>query len=249
MTHIADIPLKIKEAMASACSDMLMFAGTPSKVINTEYLFTVNVAKAITRLNGYHADPYQVSLEHGTKKFAKDCLYPIIFGNSLKRGSSIFRRGTPKIDRNGRIDVTVYIDHPNNAYLGAQPLCAIELKAFNPQRKLVIDDLKRNLEYFRLSGPTGNSVLAFTIFAALHSFTKYGDEIQVRLNESETKAKYEKWVSELGNLNDINVDIETFTVSKELLGCVFDEGEYQVLDTASRHHFVGAIVRFSKKSN
>lgn len=240
MPHISDIQQKVKEAMVGACNDMLEFSGTPSKKINAEYLFTVNVAKAIARLNCYYADPYKISLEQKTKKFSKDCLRPIVFGHPLNRGSTIVHKGIPKIDRHGRIDIAVYIEPPNNGYLGVQPLCAIELKAFNPQRKVVVDDLKRNLEYFRLSGPTGGSVVTFTLYAALHSFTKHGDENQVQCNENKTKAQYEKWLSELGRLDDIEVDIETFTVS--------DDGEYQLLDTDSCHHFVGAIVRFSPKS-
>lgn len=249
MNLISDIQTKVREGMVGACADMLAFVGSPSTRINAEYLFTVNVAKAITRLNCYHADPYRIFLEQRTKVFAKDCLHPVVFGHPLKRGSTIFRGSTPKINRNGRIDVAVYVDYPNNGYLGHQPLCAIELKAFNPQRALVIDDLKRNLEYFRLAGPTGSSVISFSLFAALHSFAKHDDEQKVQSNEEKIKAQYQMWLSELGPLNDVDADIESFTVSKELLGEVIDEGEYKVLDTDSRHHFVGAIVRFTKKSN
>lgn len=235
--------------MVGACADMLTFVGTPSIKINAEYLFTLNVAKAIARLNYYCAEPYKILLEKKTKVFAKDCLHPIVFGHPVNRGSAIFRGGTPKINRNGRIDVAVYVGYANNTYIGHQPLCAIELKAFNPQRKPVLDDLKRNLEYFRLTGPTGTSVISLSLFAALHSFTKQNDEQKVDSNEKVVKAQYQKCLSELWPLDDVGVDVEAFTVSKALLGEIIDEEEYKVLDTNACHHFVGAVVSFTKKSD
>jgi hypothetical protein len=245
MKHMLAIQEKVREAMLGACNDMHEFIGSPSKRIDTEYLFTVNVAKAISKLNDYPADPYRIFLEKGTKEFARDCLNPVVFGHSLKRGSTIFRKEKPNSRRNGRIDVAVY---KNGYFDDGRPLCAIELKAFNPPRKLVIDDLKRNLEYFRISGVTGNGALEFAIFAAFHAFTKHEDERQVQCNERETKKRYEKWLSELGRTDDVSIDIETFTVSKELLGEVVNEVDHQVLDTSVRHHFVGVIVRFSSRS-
>ena len=251
MPHLTNIQQKIREAMVSACKDMHEFTGLASIEINAEYLLTVNVAKAIARLNSYYADPYQIFIEIGTKRFARDCLRPIVFGNPFVRESTIFRRGTPNIKRNGRIDVAVYVDKPNNSYIGAQPLCAIELKAFNPKRKLVLDDLRRNLEYFQISGLTGRSIIEFTMFAALHAFPKHKHRAdhQIQRNEHDTKVKYEKWLSELGRTDDVHIDIDAFTISKELLGAVVDEDDHQVLDTNACHHFVGIIVLFLSKSN
>ncbi|CAG0984712.1 hypothetical protein ANAEL_01952 [Anaerolineales bacterium] len=247
--HSSNIQQKVKEAMVGACEDMLTFTDDPSRKFNAEYLFTVNVAKAITRLNCSHADPYKLFLELSTKKFTRDCLRPLVLGHPLKRGSTVFRRGTPKINRNGRIDIAVYVDEPNRNNFGAQPLCAIELKAFNPQRKFVLYDLMRNIEYFRIAGNTGSSVLNFSLFAALHSFLRPADEKQVQNNEFQVKKQYEKWILDLDNTDDVNVNIDVFTVSKELLGRVVDEGECQILDTDACHHFVGVIICFSKKSD
>lgn len=235
--------------MVGACEDMLNFTDEPSRRINAEYLFTVNVAKAINRLNSYHGDPYRIFLEKSTKHFARDCLKPVVFGHPLERRSTVFRKDTLRIERNGRIDIAVYTDVSNNGYMGEQPLCAIELKGFNPQRKLVINDLKRNLAYLRVSGNTGSSVLGFSLFAALHDFDKHDSEAHVQENEAQVHNLYKVWLAQLGNMSDIKASIEAFTVRKELLGRVTDEGEYEVLDSAARHHFVGVIVCFAPRES
>lgn len=164
------------KAMKRACDDMLRFSGEPAKRLNAEYLFTVAVAKELAGLNRYHGDPYRIYLEKKTRDFAKDCLHPVKFGNSMQRGSITRRTGVPKLSRNGRIDVAVYEDVPNNGYLGHQPICAIELKGFNPARALVLEDLKRNLEYFSVKGNTGSSVLGTALFGALHSWSMVGTQ-------------------------------------------------------------------------
>jgi hypothetical protein len=244
-----EITQQVKEAMLGACDDTLNFTDEPSAKFSAEYIFTVSVAKAVNRLNGPPGDPYKIFVEKSTKQFSLDCLPPVIFGHpfSKTRRSTTFRpQALTKKElgriQNGRIDVAVYVDIPNNGYLGMQPLCAIEVKGFNPSRKLVLEDLKRNLAFFRIAGDT--SVLGFSIFAALHSYNRYADEEQIKKNEHETKLKYERWLSELGSTEGMEIGVETFTVRKEIVGRVLDEGEYKVLDTDARHHFVGVIIHF-----
>lgn len=235
-------------AMRSACEDMLRFSGKPAQPINAEYLFTVAVAKQIDKLNGYYGDPYKIFLEKSVSEFAKDCLFPIkITRSSMKPGSSILRSKVPKID-NGRIDIAVYQDIPNNGYVGHQPICAIELKGFNPARLKVLEDLKRNLRYFRLTGETGHSVLTSTIFAAFYCWKKSGNESEENDKVENLKINYTSWLSELGPVPDIEIRVNTHSVRKDLKGTVVDEGEYQVLDTDTIHHFVGITVEFRPKS-
>jgi hypothetical protein len=243
-----DIRQKIEDAMVQSCNDMLRFTDEPSRKFNSEYLFTVNMAKKISRLNGPNADPYKIYLEKATRVFAKDCLAPVILGHPEKRGSTTFRRHTPNIRRNGRVDVAIYIDVPNNGYFGAQPLCAIEVKGFDPQRKRVVDDLKRNLEFHRVRGATGGSVLEFSCLAALHSFRKVEDEDQAKRDIDSVRSKYQRWLAEVGNIDDIDCEIDPFTVSEDRIGRVLDEGEYLALDVDSMHHFVGVIVTFKPKT-
>lgn len=237
----------IVNAMVRSCADMVGFTDNPAKPINAEYLFTVNVAKELRKFNFGPGDPYRIHLEERTKVLARRCLYPVRFGKPMVRGSTRFRRGTPKINRNGRVDIAVYEDLPNNGYMGHQPVCVVELKGFNPQIRSALLDMKRNLEFLRLSGNTGRSVLRFTVFSALHKFGRSTDEQKAQANEDELLTKYRNSLAQLGNLDDVKVEVQVQTVSKELVGRVLDEGEYKVLDTSAVHHFAGVMVTFSAK--
>lgn len=231
-------------AMKRACDDMLRFSGEPAKRLNAEYLFTVAVAKELDGLNGYYGDPYRIYLEKKTRDFARDCLHPIKFGNPLQRGSIKRRTDVPKLSRNGRIDVAVYEDVPNNGYLGHQPICAIELKGFNPARTLVLEDLKRNLEYFSVKGNTGGSVLSTALFGALHSWSKVGAQSEEEAKAEELRSKYVGWLSELPKASNIFSSVTVHQIRQDLVGEVVDEEDYQVLNSDTIHNFVGIVVEF-----
>ncbi len=237
---------QVVAGMRSACEDMLRFSGEPARPINAEYLFTVAVAREIDKLNSYYGDPYRIYLEKSTKKFTRDCLLPIKFGNPMKRDSSIIRRAIPKID-NGRIDIAVYQEISKNGYLGYQPVCAIELKGFNPVRSLVLKDLKRNLRYFEVTGDTGGSVLTSTIFAALHCWDKTEDEYEENKKVEKIENLYRSWLSELCHSPSVDTLVKAHSISKDLEGEVVEEVEYQVLNTDTIHHFVGVTVEFRAK--
>lgn len=236
---------KLREAivagMKRACEDMVSFCDQPQVQFNAEYLFTVATAVAINKLNGPSADPYEIHIEHATKFLERDCLPLISRGRDpLKRGGSVFRphHPIPKVSRKGRVDIAVYVDGSKAGYFGNKPHCVIELKGFNPGRKLILSDIRRNLEFHRLSGATGKSTLNLSFFGALHS--KNPDQFE--MNEGHIKKKYEGWLAELGPLPDIVAEIHTFNVSHDIHGRIFDEVDEQVIDNSSRHHFIGAIV-------
>lgn len=237
---------KVISGMRSACDDMLRFSGEPARPLNAEYLFTVAVAKQIDELNSQYGDPYRIYLEKSAKEFSRDCLLPIKFSHPMKGRPSIIRRKPPNFD-SGRIDIAVYEDIPNNSYMGHQPICAIELKGFNPARTLVIKDLKRNLKYFGVTGETGGSVLQSTIFAALHYWNKTGSESKEAKRVKDIEDRYKSWLTELSHTSSVDIDVKAHTIRKELVGAVVDEGEYQVLDTDAKHHYVGVVVEFRAK--
>ena len=232
-------------AMKFACDDMLRFSGDPTRRINAEYLFTVAVAKQLDKLNSHYGEPYQIFLEKKTRDFARDCIPPVRFGNPMQKGSSRIRKGFPKIDRNGRIDVAIYQVIPNNDYLGPQPVCAIELKGFNPTKNLVLKDLKRNLEFFSLTGSTGASVLCTTLFGALHSWSNIATECEEKKKYEALRAQYEGWLSQLQKVSNVNSAVTVHEIRKNLEGEVVEDGGYLVLDTDCRHNFAGIIVEFS----
>jgi len=238
---------QVVKAMKTACEDMCRFSGERAKPINAEYLFTIAVAKQIDKLNSYYGDPYRIYLEKSRKELSKDCLLPVKFGNPRKKGSTVFRDNKPQIDNKERADIAVYEDVTNNNYIGYQPICVIEVKGFNPLRKLVVKDLKRNLEYFNITGKTGNSIIKSTLFAALYSWEKIKSEDGEPQKILDLKQRYTSWLSELGNLSHLDVKVTAHSVSIDSQGEVTDEGEYEMLNTDTIHHFVGVIVEFRAK--
>lgn len=239
----------VVNAMKRACDDMLRFTGEPARQLNAEYLFTVAVARQIDSLNGYYGEPCRIYLEKKTREFARDCLHPIKFGTPLQRGSARIRRGAPALSRNGRIDIAVYEDIPNNGYLGDQPICAIELKGFNPTRKLVLKDLKRNLEFFYLSGRTGGSVIESALFGALHAWSTVGSKAEEERKALDIKSKYENWLSELPDSPSVEKRVSTHQIRQDLEGEVTEQGEYSELNSDTIHNFVGVIVEFRPIEN
>ncbi|HJW18911.1 MAG TPA: hypothetical protein VJ499_17395 [Flavisolibacter sp.] len=238
----------VKSGMKQACHDMYSFTDQPELTFNAEYLFTVATAKAIDTHNFLPAHEFEIRIEHSTRKFARDCLPAIKRGHPMAKGSALLRvKASPKIGRPGRIDIAIYRNLSSFPY-GREPLCAIEVKGFNPQRALVLEDLRRNLQFMRVSGPTGGSVLEFTTFAALHSVSAPKDTNSVTALENTIKEKYKAWMAGLGSRDDMIEEIDTFTISWELDGTISEENDELVIDTSSRHHFIGAIVTFSRPS-
>lgn len=243
MDHRKRILEKIWQAMEFACEQSELFTGSKADTIPAEYLFTVAVAMAIAEHNGPPGEPYLIRVERDATTFMKDCVRPIKFAGQAK--SRLIRAEDPDICRPGRVDVTVYMDVPNSGHFGVRPLCAIECKGFNPSADLVHADLERNLGFLRTTGPTGDSVLEFAVVAALHSYRRFADE-RVRSNVQRTRDKYTAYRAKLGDLSDMNVDIDVKSVSVEQVGTVVQGVDYDELDTSSRHHFVGAMIVLSR---
>ncbi|EKP0260302.1 hypothetical protein JFQ93_001560 [Aeromonas sobria] len=234
--------------MNKAYADTLNFTDDPAAKFGAEYLFTVNVAKEIGRLNGPDADPYQIYIEASVKNVARDCLPLIKRGNPMVRGSSIIRKGVPFMEREGRVDIAIYTDLMPCKCNGNTPFCIIELKSFDPKRKLIIKDLKRNLEFLTLSGPTGKSFVEVGLFSAVHSVCPTSDSALLDKQMSKIKDNYSNLLSEVGNLDGIETNIQMFTLSKDVEGRILDDIEGYYVDTDSKHHFIGVIVIFTNKA-
>lgn len=148
----------------------------------------------------------------------------------------------------------VICQRPANGHFGNKPLCAIELKSFNPSKNKIIADLERNLFSLNLKANTGDSILSYTVLAALH----WNKRIDIENNEQhkrEVKEKYEKILTDfkLENTN-ISVSKDIFALSKSR-GTV-DIGSFELktntivesLDTSTQHHFTGSILCFIKQA-
>jgi hypothetical protein len=236
----------VQTGMSEACSDMNNFCNQPEPKFNAEYLFTVAAAHAISDLNGPPADPYHIKIEHSTKTLQRDCLKPFLNVANTTTGlrSTIARHKypIPSVSRNGRVDIAVYADIAPSNYLGEKPLCIIELKGFNPNKRLVLEDVGRNLELHRLSGATGPSVLEFSFFAALHSSTP--EQSNAALEQKRTW--YSDLLKQLGDINDFILEIDTFTVSLDAKGRLEEELHDIVLNSSTIHHYIGVIVGIRK---
>lgn len=68
--------------------------------------------------------------------------------------------------RSGRIDIAILDSRP----FFDIPICAIEVKGNAPCKSLLFSDIRRNLEYFKHTGPTGNSSLGLALNCSFHSY-------------------------------------------------------------------------------
>ncbi|WDA26805.1 hypothetical protein PSC74_10995 [Aeromonas hydrophila] len=253
-TEINNIIEKIKLGMKRAYIDTLNFTGNPAQKFGAEYLFTVNVAKAIGELNVPHGDPYKIYIEEKTKDVAKNCLPILKFDKGddfLKKRNTTFRsnHSLPAIERNGRIDIAVYKEDKNRYIPEHVPFCIIELKSFNPNRKLVVKDLKRNIELLRASGPTGVSSIQAGIFSAAHQIMNFDTDNQIASEVKGIILNYEKWYSDIGNISDLNILTKNFSLSREMEGEVTHEIDGSYVDTSTRHCFIGIIVIITLNNN
>ncbi|MDV3434936.1 hypothetical protein R1H25_05665 [Stenotrophomonas sp. C2852] len=246
MGHRTIIIKKIEQAMKSACRQTELFTDAIAEPIAAEYLFTVEVAKAIAEHNGPPGDPYVIRVERDAGTFAMDCLKPIARNKNRKFGERmILRRSRPNIGREGRIDVTVYTEKFNSGYGGHQPLCAIEVKGFNPAKDLVLEDLRRNLSFLKTSGDTGESVLEFAVFAAFYSYKR--TKLKQAINrENILNRQYESYLKEVDEMTGISAEVIILRISLEQHGEVIPGIEYDEIDLSKKHHIAGAIVVMSR---
>lgn len=216
-----------------------------NKLFDSEYLITVNIAQSLKLLNtSYHGSPYRILLEHPTKTFATNCTPLIVKSNEhAYLPSSSIRIGQSNTVRNGKIDIAVY-DNCTPAY-SLKPICPIEVKGFNPSKNNVIGDLKRNLDFFKLTSNTGNSELPFSIFATIELRVKSPTKERRESNLDRVKRKYEGYISCTNIPNIIHKDVIVFDIdygqphSEE--NPAFETEGYTI---ANHFHIIGILVVF-----
>lgn len=244
MSNKADIIGKLKEAMRTSCDDALYFSDDETQLIDAEYLLTVNAAKAIKDLNRYFGDPYKICLEENTKKFATSCT-PLFDKNAAKEGFRYKQKIRSRNDskRSGKIDIAIYTT--DNAW--ECPLCAIEVKGFNPRKNLIISDLERNAEYFGLTSPTGNSTLPFSVFIAMHSYKNVFTDVKEQGNIDKVKERYARYIESSPILKVLQYNIDVVTIRRGLPPDLDDPDVHRLgLHGDEDYHFVGVVVVFNQ---
>ncbi|GAB3103510.1 hypothetical protein G8770_19695 [Aestuariicella hydrocarbonica] len=244
MNSELDIINKLKESMRTSCDDAFYFSDNETQLIDAEYLLTVNAAKAIKELNHYFGTPYKICLENNTKKFASACtpLMANVKADNFLGYKSVIRTPSNTL-RSGKIDIAIYTDR-NSIDI---PLCAIEVKGFNPCKTLVIEDLERNAEYFSLSSRTGDSILPFTVFIALHSYKGVWNDEKEQLNLSKVKKRYQSYIDGNEKLNSLSQSVEVFTIRRGILPDPEDPHIQKYgLQGDEDYLFIGAVVTTKK---
>jgi hypothetical protein len=244
MNSELDIINKLKESMKTSCDDAFYFSDDETQLIDAEYLLTVNAAKSIKELNHYFGSPYRICLENDTKKFASACtpLMTKVKADNFLGYKSVIR--TPNnTRRSGKIDIAIYTDQ-NSIDI---PLCAIEVKGFNPNKPLIIKDLERNAEYFNLTSRTGDSTLPFAVFIALHSYKGVWSDEKEQSNISKVKNRYQNYIDGNKNLNSLSQSVDVFTIRR---GVIPDSNELHIqehgLQGDEDYLFIGAVVTTKK---
>ena len=238
-----DVIEHVKKGLEGGCQNMLMFTDKPAERVNAEYLFTVNIAQSFGNMLYSDGDPYRIYLEKSRDDFSKDCVPALLEGDARIRRVSVMR-GELERPIKGRIDIVVYDNRTIKGYYGLIPVCAIEVKGFNPPKALVLCDLKRNLEYFYVRANTGESAIEFTLFVAIEYSTEC-DVVGAASRRKDIKEKYEKYVEVLCIGNDVNSVLDVFDVSHDPDGRVYDYEDYvPVINTSDRHHYIGVVVCF-----
>lgn len=243
-SHETSIIQALKKAMKTSCDDALTFSADETEHLGAEYLLTVNAAKEIAGLNTTHADPYKIAIEHSTKKFATYCT-PVMAKQAANNciGHRTVLRTANNTTRGGRIDIAVYLTGGSFD----DPLCAIEVKSFNPTKTSVMDDLARNAEYFSVSSPTGDSTLPFAVFIALESYRGVWSDANEASNIDKLKARYEGYIQSDAKLSSLDQKVDVFTIRR---GTLPDPADPHILQHGLNgdedYHFLGVIVTTKK---
>lgn len=230
--------------MKTSCDDAFYFSDDETHLIDAEYLLTVNAAKAIKGLNHYFGSPYKICLENDTKKFASACtpLVTKVAAGNLQGYKSVIRTSNNS-SRSGRIDIAIYTKHN----IIDVPLCAIEVKGFNPSKPLIIEDLERNAEYFDLRSRTGGSTLPFAVFIALHSYQGVWNDKKEVSNLSRVKKRYQSYIDSNNNLKSLSQCVDVFTIRR---GTLPDPNDPHIqehgLQGDEDYLFIGVVVTTKK---
>jgi hypothetical protein len=233
------------KAMRAACNDAFAFTDSLTEEIAAEYLLTVHVARSINELNRTSATSYEIRIECPTRKFATECV-PLMkkVPDANFTGYRSILRGRLNTLRNGRIDVAVY---DGRAPLPS-PVCAIELKGFNPSNSTVLTDLRRNAELFSLTAPTGDSTLPLAVFGALHSVRKLGQIDREGENLRSVEDRYRGLLAQVGHRERYLADVKSFSVRHQSERDGIDADGSPDFASDDNHHFIGALVVFEAKS-
>lgn len=178
-----DIVSAVKAGMKKSASVTYLMNFSSGGKINTEYVATVSIGLSLVDSDFFCYDDDKIIFEYPTGKFISATI-PI-----LKRlepnemfSRSIIRKNA-NTTRSGRIDIAIL----DSKSCFDRPRCAIEVKGDNPAKGLLIADIKRNLEYFKHTGPTGTSNLELALNCSFYSYNESSKKTTVLLPTTRKK--------------------------------------------------------------
>ncbi|AIK13464.1 MULTISPECIES: hypothetical protein [Pectobacterium] len=247
-----DIIEAVKKGMEHAAYNTRLMDFSSGGKINTEYFATVSIGQALLKSKEFRIGDEKIIFEYNTGKFLTSTV-PLIkrmaIGNLFPK--SVLRKHA-NTTRTGRIDIVLLGDNNGISY----PKCAIEVKGNSPQKKLLIEDIRRNLEYIKYTGNTGSSKLNLAVNCAFESFyncnyipsrfciTTNGRDEKIK----EIKRKYERYIEGVKNEipSDIKYDIDVFSATEILLSPLSPQDEYEQLEDHI-HLTLGVLIKFERQ--
>ncbi|MFW5393269.1 hypothetical protein V1951_18470 [Yersinia sp. 2544 StPb PI] len=243
MTH-TEIIMSVRSGMESAAKDAISMNLYSGAKIGVEYLATVSIGQALVRSKTYRRGDHELHFEYSTKKFISSTV-PLIKKMPPLRGHIFSRSIVRKLSnttRNGRIDIALL-----NKNMGVEfPLCAIEVKGDNPSKKLLINDLKRNLECMIYSAETGRSGLDLTLSCSFFSYVNNSYCVKEEHEKQYVENVKEIFDSKISCFrktipSDISLNVEVFTLSKILAPDNADQEDFERIEDEI-HLSLGVIV-------
>ncbi|HCR4003181.1 TPA: hypothetical protein OOF53_003612 [Morganella morganii] len=241
----------VKCGMKIAAREIYYMDFSSGGKVSTEYFATVSIGKRLFSDKKFNIGDNKIIFEYDTRRFitATVPLIKKIQPNNMFTRSLI--RSHANTNRGGRIDIAIIGNKNGVDY----PICAIEVKGDNPTKKRLIDDIRRNLEYFKHTDTTGKSDLRIAFNCAFESFSS-DSKIKKRFCITTTdrnnkikivKQKYRKYINEIANEipKNIDVSIDVFSSSEILVDPYSSQDEYEALED-SIHLTLGVMIIFQQ---
>lgn len=196
-----EIIAAIKQGMKAAASNTFLMNCDSGGKIETEYFATVSIGQALFNSNSFWIGNEKIIFEYNTGLFLTSTV-PLIKKIPI---NNIFPkqviRSFANTTRTGRIDIVLLGNNNGISY----PKCAIEVKGNSPSKTRLLEDVRRNFEYFKHSGNTGESKLNLAFNCAFESFDdkKYNTNKYCFTTDDKNrkvtaiKIKYENYIREI----------------------------------------------------
>lgn len=225
-----DIIESVKIGMQKSAKMVKLMNFTSGGKITTEYVATISIGLSLAESKNFIYDDEKIIFEYSTRHFISATIPLIKRLESYTPFSKSIIRKTAETKRPGRIDLAI-LERKSGIDISK---CAIEVKGDKPAKRLLLSDIRRQFEYFKHSGPTGNSNLGLALNCSFESYNKQlGRNYCITLKDEKrrveaTRRKYQRYIKEFSDEipEEVSARIEIFTATKFLLETGASQEEY-----------------------